>query len=220
MRARWSNPVVLVRIFAAATLLCLSAPCPAQPSTGAPSLTLQAQRRAVEGDLAGARIRLVQALRLDPTYGPAWIELGSAHEREGDNVEALRVYQACIDRTPGYAEVFRARAKLLERLGRLQDAWLDLRAAVGLTPGDTGLRSECVGFFVRRAAWSAALQQNRAMQVIFEAKGDRTAAAQARVRTLALSVLAQESDPVTAGAQRRGWERRAIASIGRRLGSL
>ncbi|MBI5536919.1 MAG: tetratricopeptide repeat protein [Deltaproteobacteria bacterium] len=198
----------------------LEAPLFAQSTSLVADLTSQAHRRAEQGDILGARSRLAEAFKLDPTYGPAWIELGRIHERAGDTAEALRVYQAGIDRVPSFVEGYRARTRLLERLGRIDEASLDLRAALSLAPADLSVRTEGLEFYIRRRAWSAALQQSRAVQVLLEARSDAGAAGQARVRTLALEMLAAESDPVWDGTRRWGWERRAIAAIGRRLGAL
>jgi tetratricopeptide (TPR) repeat protein len=209
-----------VRIAITCAALAAAADASAQSPAGAQQLVQQARQHTQAGDLARARARLAEAIRIEPTFGPAWLDLARIHERAGDVAEALRVYQAGLDRVPNFIDGLRARARLLERTGQLEQAATDLRAAVAIAPADPEVLAESLEFFVRRRAWAAALQYSRAIQRLLAGSGDARGASDARVRTLALRALAAETDPVSAGNAGRGWERRALAATGRRRGAL
>ncbi len=72
---------------------------------GGSSAKLPAIRRLVteaflleqEGSVEAARNRLRRALDLDPDYGPTQLGLAALHQRQGDLLEALRLFEAALD---------------------------------------------------------------------------------------------------------------------------
>jgi tetratricopeptide (TPR) repeat protein len=186
----------------------------------AADLTAQAAHHVLRGDPGRAKVRLREAIGLDPTFGPAYLELARVHETSGDWAEALRTYEACVERLGAQLEVHRARARLLARMRRWDEAGAELQWAVWLAPSDPTVRDDLVELYVRASAWSAALQQARAVLLIEQTRGDPERVQAARVRVAALGLLAAETDPVRAGAHAPSPERRALARIGDRVGAL
>ena len=189
-------------------------------SDRAADLSRQAREHERSGDVRGAVARASEAMRLDPGFAQAYVLLAGLRERAGDVYEALRVLDFALEHVPTSADVYVARAGVHEHLGQLDEAIADLRAASALAPQDGRARDQLVELFVRQHAWSAALQQMRAQLVASAQQGDVARLQAARARTRALEVLAADTDPVHAGARRAPWERRALFSIGRRLGAL
>src|SRR5258707_11119643 len=106
----------------------------------AAELTRQGREHVKNGDAELATRRFAEAIALDPTYGPAYLELGAARERAGDVREAERTYGVAIDRVPNFAPALRARAALLGRLGQSDRAIADLEAVTRLDEGPEAVR--------------------------------------------------------------------------------
>lgn len=157
---------------------------------------------------------------MDGSYGPAYLLLGRLREQEGDPGEALRVYGVAIDRVYAFADGLLARAGLLERMGRREDAARDLHRALAFRPEDSRIGQAVMAFFVRWRAWPAALQLARTGAVALHRLGDEPSAMRARTQAIALSTLAAETDTTISGKERRAWQRRSIAAISRRVGAL
>lgn len=80
------------------------------------------------GDDAKAAARYTEAIKLDPTYGPAYLGLGSLRERAGDLREAERIYDIALSRIPSLSEALARRAVVRRALGRTDSAIQDLEA--------------------------------------------------------------------------------------------
>ncbi|MRG90941.1 tetratricopeptide repeat protein [Polyangium spumosum] len=182
----------------------------------AAELVRQANAHATRGDDAAARRRLVEAITLDPTYGPAYLGLAARHEATGDVVEAERVYTAGLERVAGFVEGHAARGRLRKRLGRLREAAADFEAALSFAPDDAAALEGLFVTYVALSALPAALAASRRMEALAEARGDAQAHKEARARSRALVVLLAELDPVMGGARDRGPVRRALARHTRR----
>ena len=50
-----------------------------------------------------ALLELQAALRLNPQYAPAWLNLGNLHEQRGDRAAARQAYECVLDLVPGHA---------------------------------------------------------------------------------------------------------------------
>jgi tetratricopeptide (TPR) repeat protein len=205
------------------SLLTASAGASAQQGSWATSraseLTTQAIAHEVAGDFALARKRLSDALLIDGTYGPAYLELARLREADGDTDEALKVYAAGIERVAGFGEGYAARATLLDRLGRAEAAASDMQNALSLMSLNASVQQRALEFYIRRKAWAAALQVARMIVVSVSSAGDASALRKAKLQVVALGKLADDVDPVQAGRVDGCWERRAIAAIALRLGS-
>ena len=183
----------------------------------AAELTRQGREHAKQGDSDLATRRFAEAIALDPTYGPAYLELGAARERAGDMREAERTYGVAIERVPNFAPALRARAALLARLGQSDRAIADLEAVTRIDEGPDALR-DLAARYVEMRAWPAALGTWRRMLALAGQIGDEALAREATLQVKALAVLAAELDPVFAGTTSRDWVRRAEASVAKRRG--
>jgi tetratricopeptide (TPR) repeat protein len=183
----------------------------------AAELTRQGREHAKNGDEALAIRRFADAVRLDPTYAPAYLELGAARERTGDWMEAERTYAVAIEHVPAFVAAFRARAALLRRMGKPAAAIADLETVARLAEGPESLR-DLAERYAEDQAWPAALASWRKLLAIAEKTTDERLAHEAAVHIRALVVLCGELDPVTDGATRRDWVRRAEASVAKRRG--
>ena len=186
-------------------------------SSMAAELVRQGQEHARNGDEAVATRRFADAIQLDPTYGPAYLELAAARERSGDLFEAERTYDVAIRNVPDFGAAFRARAALLHRLGDSEREVSDLEAAVRLTDAPDLLR-DLAERYVEDRAWPAALATWRKILAATERRSDDGLAHEATIQIRALVILCGELDPVSGGASSRNWVRRSEASVAKRRG--
>ena len=184
------------------------------PSTSA-ELTRQGREHAEHGDDALAVRRFDEAVRLDPSYGPAYLELAAARERAGDFTEAERTYDVAIEHVPNFVAAFRARAALLHRIGEPARELADLEHLAHIAEGPDTLRALGNGY-VEHKAWPAALATFRRLRAFAEERGDDALAREASIQVRALMVLSAELDPVVAGRSHHDGVRRALAAIARR----
>jgi tetratricopeptide (TPR) repeat protein len=211
---------VYPRIFLACLFVMLvasSAQAEGWASASAAELTRQGREHMKNGDAELATRRFVEAISLDPAYGPAYLELGAARERAGDVREAERTYGVAIERVPNFADALRARAALLSRLGESDRAILDLEAVIRLDDGPGPLR-DLAARYIEVRAWPAALGVWRRIVALAEQAGNEPLTREATLQVKALAVLAAELDPVLAGSTSRDWVRRAEASVAKRRG--
>jgi len=187
-------------------------------SSAAAELTRQGREHAQKGDDALAMRRFADAVRLDPSYGPAYLELAAARERTGDLVEAERTYDVAIEHIPSFVAAFRARAALLKRMGEFTREIADLEHLARVAQGPDTLRA-LAARYVEDRAWPAALATFRRLRTLAEQSGDAQLVRESTVQVRALAVLCAELDPVVGGAGHHDWVRRALASVARRRGS-
>jgi len=183
----------------------------------AAELVRQGQEHVRKGDEALATRRFADAIRLDTTYGPAYLELAQARERAGDLLEAERTYDVAIRNVPDFVAAYRARAALLHKLGESERELADLETAVRLTDAPDPLR-DLAQRYVEDRAWPAALATWRKMLVTAERRGDAALMHEAAVQIRALVILCGELDPVADGATSKNWVRRSEATVARRRG--
>jgi tetratricopeptide (TPR) repeat protein len=187
-------------------------------SSAAAELTRQGREHAANGDDDLAVRRFADAVRLDPSYGPAYLELAAARERAGDLTEAEHTYDVAIEHVPSFIAAFRARAALLRRMGEFAREVADLEHLARVAEGPDTLRA-LAARYVEARAWPAALMTFRRLRALAEQSGDEPLGREATVQVRALGVLCAELDPVMAGARHHDWVRRALASVARRRGS-
>ncbi len=210
-------PVTLVVVLSALV------PCPARADDGvswattqAVELTRQGHEHAGRGETETAIRRYLDAIKLDPTYGAAYLSLGALQEAAGDPREAEKTYSTGLDHVTGFGEGHRARARLRIRQQRGSEAVADLEAAVGYQAGDVGVLRELASAYVGIGALPAALGVMRRVVSASEAAGEAKNAAEAKVSARALSLLVGAVDPVAAGGVGRGAVRSALATTMRR----
>jgi tetratricopeptide (TPR) repeat protein len=180
-------------------------------TTQATELVRQARDHVARGESGTAVARYLEAIKLDPTYAPAYLGLAAQYEARGDVVEAERTYAVALDHVPGFAEALVARGRLRARLRRQEEAIGDLEAAVTITPEALPILRELAAAYVAARALPAALAVTRRIAAVAEAQQDAAAAAEAKLKAKALALLVGEADPVTAGRTGRGPVRNALA---------
>lgn len=185
-------------------------------TTQAAELTRQADAHAQTPDTDAAARRYLEALRFDPTYGPAYLGLAALYERAGDLQQAERTHSVGIDHVLAFAAGHVGRARVRQRQGRVREAIADLAAAEALRPGDPAILRELAAAHVAMGALPAALAATRRLAAVLTAAGARDGAAEVRVRARALAALVSEADPVTAGRSSPAPVRRAIAAFAAR----
>jgi tetratricopeptide (TPR) repeat protein len=212
----WPAVVSLSLLVTASARADEPAPAPSWATAQATELSRQAQAHVARGETETAVGRYVEAVKLDPTYGPGYLGLAAVYEARGDYAEAERTYAVGLDHVPGFADALVARGRLRARLHRVADAVADLEAAATLAPETLAVLRELTVAYVAAGALPAALSASRRVAALAEAQQDAAAAAEARVRVKALALLVGDADPVTAGRTGRGPVRRALAGGKRR----
>jgi tetratricopeptide (TPR) repeat protein len=183
---------------------------------GAEAWTERARRLVARKAYGEAAQAYTEALRLDATYGPAWLELARLRGVTGDAREAERLYDRAV-RLPDVAvQALADRASLRRSLRRDTEALRDLAAAVDLAPTDQELAERLAAWYIEKRAWPAALAVWRRLAASLEASGDAESQRRARIQVRALSLLAAETDPVGSGHNHSSWVRRALAQTGSR----
>ncbi|MCK6538073.1 MAG: hypothetical protein L6Q84_34295 [Polyangiaceae bacterium] len=199
-------------------------PPPQRPATAAKepwgrAAARERVRRASEhsrrGDAAQAMAELNEALRFDPSFGDAYLELAKLRERAGDLGEAERVYEQAARLPSARAQALFGRARVSKARGQADEAFRALEASVELAPERQSLEL-LAEWYVQRRAWPAALVAwRRVLSTYDDEPGPERD--KVRVRIQALVVLAADADPVVAGAAHsRGWVRRSLARMAKK----
>ncbi|MEZ4227788.1 MAG: hypothetical protein R3B89_01410 [Polyangiaceae bacterium] len=180
-------------------------------------LTQRADTLARRGELARALTIYNQAVVMDGTFAPAFFGLGKLRELQGDVREAERIYSRAAHLRNGGAKAFELRARLRYVSGRQREAILDLAESLRLEPEHVPRLELASRWYVAQQAWPAALAVWRRLLGIYRDREQTDAARRAQIQVQALTLLAGESDPVTA-TTRDGWVPRALRHIALRGG--
>jgi tetratricopeptide (TPR) repeat protein len=181
-------------------------------------LSERAARARTRGDGGDALRLYTEAVRMDPSYGPAYLGLGELRAALGDAGEAERVYALALRLPTASADAYAARALLRYGRGDVDGAVTDMEASLARAPAVAQRLLRLAGWHVARQGWAAALVSWRRLLVLYEHTDQDSAADHARTQVRALTVLAAESDPVHGiGGAHPSWVRRALASIAVRL---
>jgi len=90
------------------------------------------------GELSVALTHLQQAVALNPTYAPTWIQLAGIYSYLNSYEEAAEAYSNAIDQTGGNVFSYLRRGKVYEKAGDYDAAIADYNTAIGLHPDDEG----------------------------------------------------------------------------------
>lgn len=91
---------------------------------------------ALRGDRAGAEASYRAALRLDPGYLPAVVNLADLFREQGREADGEALLRQALRAAPNDASLHHALGLLLVRTGRLPEALPELARAVELAPGE------------------------------------------------------------------------------------
>jgi tetratricopeptide (TPR) repeat protein len=177
------------------------------------TLVDRAEQLEQRGDTADAMRVYNEAIRMDPSYGRAYLALGKVRHSLRDFPEAERLYSAAARLPESAAEALERRALLERDRGNERGAFDDLRAAIEREPQVVERLRTLAGWYVQRKAWPAALATQRRLAAALEASGKRDELRQAQIQIRALSLLAGEADPVVAGRDHPSPVRRSLARI-------
>jgi predicted CXXCH cytochrome family protein len=86
------------------------------------------------GNREGARAALGEAVKLDPQFAQAWYNLGLAHNMSGDSEQALQSLLRAESLDGNSPQIPYARAAILARLGRMEEARAAARRAIEIRP--------------------------------------------------------------------------------------
>ncbi len=199
------------------------APTPVPPvaeswaTRSARTLTQQADALAARGEFARALTVYNQAVVMDPSFAPGYFGLGKLRQRQGDLREAERIYTRAARLRNGGAKAFELRARLRYVSGRQREAILDLAESLRLEPEDIPRLELASQWYVAQQAWPAALAVWRRLLSIYREQDQADSARRAQIQVQALTLLAGETDPVTATSH-SGWVPRALRHISLRGG--
>lgn len=181
-------------------------------TTRARELVSSGTRSEAGGQTANAIEMYRRALEIDATYEPAYAALGSLRERLGDPEEAERTYAAAIDHVLAPVDVLVSRARLRARTDRVDDAMLDLQAALRHRPSDPALWRTLATTALSHNRLPIALAAYRRLAMLERDLGNIEEERAARVKAIAIARVVGEADPAAGGAH-LGEVRRIIAQV-------
>jgi tetratricopeptide (TPR) repeat protein len=93
---------------------------------------------AVQAEEAGEKVRAIkiyqQIMEVDPSFAPAWINLGTIHFHLREFVWAEQLYRRATEIDPAYVLAFFDLGNVLDELQRLDESIVAYRQAVALAP--------------------------------------------------------------------------------------
>ena len=131
-------------------------------SVGAPRNVQEIFLKAVQAEEAGEKIRAIklyqEIMELDPSFAPAWINLGTIHFhlREFDWAEQL--YRRATEIDPNYVLAFFDLGNVLDELQRPDESITAYRRAVALAPGYADAHYNLALAYERKGQARAALR--------------------------------------------------------------
>jgi tetratricopeptide (TPR) repeat protein len=206
--------VKLVPVTALAVALAAAAPVRAQSSSDELVRQARAHEAAHEDDVAARRY--VDALRLDPTNGDAYLGLGALRLRTNDLREAERVYSVALEHVPSLRKALAGRARVRWKLGLHDAATNEMESYLVYETSTPELR-ELGDWYGEDGRTPAQLSVWRRILVVASDAGDATLAREARIKVRALQILVGPADPVAAPIEPSA-ARRMIATVAKRGG--
>jgi tetratricopeptide (TPR) repeat protein len=129
-----------------------------------------------------ARAYLKKSVELDEKYVTGWKWLGIVEDERGDYEAALTDFGRSIALSPQEAELYVRRARVLQRLNRIEEAMVDLRTAADLSPADASvwnaqgeLYAKLSEYAHARDAFSKALAINDSLEMAYVGRAEAEA---------------------------------------------
>jgi len=160
---------------------------------------------AKHGDRTNAVIAYTNALALKPDFHPAAVNLGLSLEATGNTEGALQTWERALQPDEARILLLNHRGRLLERLGRLEEAEATLRRSLLIDPDQPDVIQHFVHIRQRMCAWP----------VLSELPGLPVEAQQAGCGPL--GVLALTDDVALQCAVTEGWIARKTEPVAERL---
>ena len=110
-------------------------PSAESPQQGVQELFLSAVQAEEAGEKARAMKLYQEMMELDPTFAPAWINLGTIHFHLREFDWAERLYRRATEIDPSYVLAFFDLGNVLDELQRFSESIIAYRRAVALAPG-------------------------------------------------------------------------------------
>jgi tetratricopeptide (TPR) repeat protein len=110
-------------------------PSAESPQQGVQELFLSAVQAEEAGEKARAMKLYQEMMELDPTFAPAWINLGTIHFHLREFDWAERLYRRATEIDPSYVLAFFDLGNVLDEMQRLSESITAYRRAVALAPG-------------------------------------------------------------------------------------
>jgi predicted O-linked N-acetylglucosamine transferase (SPINDLY family) len=160
---------------------------------------------AKHGDRTNAVIAYSNALALKPDFHPAAVNLGLSLEAKGETEAALQAWERALQPDEARILLLNHRGRLLEKLGRLEEAEATLRRSLLIDPGQPDVIQHFVHIRQRMCAWP----------VLSDLPGLPACAQQAGCGPL--GALALTDDVAVQRAVTEGWIARKTEPVAERL---
>jgi tetratricopeptide (TPR) repeat protein len=210
--AGWSFPPI-VRAAAAET----AAPFAARgwSRVAAESAFERAEQLVTRGETFSAAAAYTQAIRIDPSFGPAYLGLAEIRRVLGDARETEWLLTQAVRLADVRAEAHARRARFYKATGKAELGLMDLEAAAESEPSPERLRELGVAY-VERRVWPAALAAYRRLRSALPGTASAALRAEVSETVQALGLLAAEADAVQRDDGDRDWVRRSLQHQARR----
>ncbi|MGA3010623.1 MAG: tetratricopeptide repeat protein [Terracidiphilus sp.] len=128
------------------------------PQQGVQDLFLSAVKAEEAGEKARAIKLYQEMMELDPTFAPAWINLGTIHFHLREFDWAERLYRKATEIDPSYVLAFFDLGNVLDELQRFAESIVAYRQAVALAPGYADAHYNLALAYERRGEARSALR--------------------------------------------------------------
>ncbi len=114
----------------------------------------------VKESLPRAKAYATKALEIDDSLGEAYATLGLVNALQWNWTEAEKAYKRSIELNPNYATARQWYSRLLNTLGRKDEALAEIRRANEIDPLSAVILSNVAGFYRERGDHQSAIEQN------------------------------------------------------------
>jgi len=159
----------------------------------APGLNLLGRLAYQQGDMAAAEDYFDQAIKSEPDYGPAWVNLGMIQWERGQNQAALDWIEKGFIHNPTDMTAFTAYHAAVTELGVFERSESVFKTAVKHSPHNERLQYLLIDVLVKQHKYPAALDEIQKALAVFGA-GEELIAAAEKVQALAGPVQTANKD--------------------------